>query len=638
MTQRNVLLIDSGHQTFAALVAADIPDLTYLTVSGSSGRASCRAATTAVLPGTPNYLNGTAGVGATLTEVGFGALTVDGVTVAVNDRVLVKTQADPKQNGIYVQTVLGTALINYVLVRATDYDQSTDIFEGTFTVIEEGTVNSGSAWEQTTAGTITPGTSSIVFAELKGEAVSTNTPAAVGTAAAGTSTTKANDDHVHATGAGTPSTQAFGDAAATGSGPAAAMTDHKHAMMAYQPITHITRTSNTILAAAQAANDIDCTSAFTQTLTAAATLGAGWWCLLKNATSDGTTVLVVDPNGSETIDGLTTITMYSGETRLLMCDGANFASTLMEGGYARFITTGSFIVPAGIERTVIEVIGAGGGGGGGMGGAASSVRQGGTGGGGGHRTQHTFSAVVLGSAGATITVTVPAGGAFGAGGSSATGVNGTPGSNTTFGTIMTGYGGGGGGLGFTGTTRCGGSGGGSGEQGGLGGTATIRGGGAVSVTSGGEGESGAAATVAVAGAAAQWGGGSGGGQVAAAGVGLNGGTSVYGGGAGASGGGLVTGNTPAAGGVGGNIAVYGPAGGGGTAGGSGAGVGQPGADGGLVNCGAGGGGGGTGVAVTGGVGGAGGALGGGGGGGGGGTTVGGAGGAGGRGECRIWYN
>jgi hypothetical protein len=52
----------------------------------------------------------------------------------------------------------------------------------------------------------------------------------VGTSAAGTATTPSHSDHVHATGAGTPSTQAFGDAAATGSGPAAAMTDHKHAM------------------------------------------------------------------------------------------------------------------------------------------------------------------------------------------------------------------------------------------------------------------------------------------------------------------------------------------------------------------------------------------------------------------------
>lgn len=56
------------------------------------------------------------------------------------------------------------------------------------------------------------------------------TSAAVGTSAVGTSTAGARSDHVHATGAGTPSTQAFSDAATTGTGPAAAMTDHKHAM------------------------------------------------------------------------------------------------------------------------------------------------------------------------------------------------------------------------------------------------------------------------------------------------------------------------------------------------------------------------------------------------------------------------
>ena len=59
------------------------------------------------------------------------------------------------------------------------------------------------------------------------------TPANVGTAAVGAATVAARRDHVHATGAGTPSTQAIGDAAATGTGPAAAMTDHKHAMPAF---------------------------------------------------------------------------------------------------------------------------------------------------------------------------------------------------------------------------------------------------------------------------------------------------------------------------------------------------------------------------------------------------------------------
>jgi hypothetical protein len=55
-------------------------------------------------------------------------------------------------------------------------------------------------------------------------------PAAVGTAAAGAATVTARRDHVHPTGAGTPSTQASGDAAAIGTGPAAAMSDHKHGM------------------------------------------------------------------------------------------------------------------------------------------------------------------------------------------------------------------------------------------------------------------------------------------------------------------------------------------------------------------------------------------------------------------------
>jgi hypothetical protein len=210
-----------------------------ITVSGSSGRASCRLATTAALSGTPTYVNGTSGVGATLTEIGFGALTVDGVAVLLGDRVLVKNQAAPAQNGIYVQTILGTVAASFVLTRSTDYDQSTDIFEGTFTVIEEGTANTGTAWQQTTSGTITVGSTSVVFAVLKGEAPSAATPQAVGTAAAGTSATKSNDDHVHPSGAGTPSTSAIGDAAATGTGPAAAMTNHVHGREALSTATPI---------------------------------------------------------------------------------------------------------------------------------------------------------------------------------------------------------------------------------------------------------------------------------------------------------------------------------------------------------------------------------------------------------------
>ena len=74
-------------------------------------------------------------------------------------------------------------------------------------------------------------------------ATSATAAVAIGTAAAGTSGhAPSRDDHVHPTGAGTPSTQAIGDAAVTGSG-AAAMTNHKHAMPAFGGVTANTTSS-----------------------------------------------------------------------------------------------------------------------------------------------------------------------------------------------------------------------------------------------------------------------------------------------------------------------------------------------------------------------------------------------------------
>ncbi len=89
-------------------------------------------------------------------------------------------------------------------------------------------------------------------------------------------------------------------------------------------ITRSTRTSNTILAAGDKGTLVDVTSGtFTQTLTAAVTLGSGWFCYIKNS---GTGVITLDPNASETIDGKTTITMYQGEGFLLECDGTTFTT------------------------------------------------------------------------------------------------------------------------------------------------------------------------------------------------------------------------------------------------------------------------------------------------------------------------
>lgn len=128
-------------------------------------QASCFAGTTANLNAT--YNNGAAGVGATLTNAGaFAAFAVDGTTPALNDRILVKNQASDNQNGIYTVTTVGNGVsVNWVLTRATDYDNAAQIQTGDFIIVVNGTVNAGTAWIQTDVVT-TIGTDPISFTEL----------------------------------------------------------------------------------------------------------------------------------------------------------------------------------------------------------------------------------------------------------------------------------------------------------------------------------------------------------------------------------------------------------------------------------------------------------------------------------------
>ena len=69
-------------------------------VRSTPGKEASEYATTTVLP-TVVYNNGSSGVGATLTAVGVGALSLDGQSPIVSDRILVKNQASSFQNGIY---------------------------------------------------------------------------------------------------------------------------------------------------------------------------------------------------------------------------------------------------------------------------------------------------------------------------------------------------------------------------------------------------------------------------------------------------------------------------------------------------------------------------------------------------------
>ena len=145
-------------------------------VSGLNIHPSVQWATTGTLNGT--YAAGTigadggSGVGATITRTsGISGISPDGTTASVGDRILVKDQTSPIENGIYVVTTVGGLFTAWVLTRASDYDNNTiatDVADGDFMFVTKGSVNADSGWVQTESSPIIVGTSNITFTQFSG--------------------------------------------------------------------------------------------------------------------------------------------------------------------------------------------------------------------------------------------------------------------------------------------------------------------------------------------------------------------------------------------------------------------------------------------------------------------------------------
>ena len=125
------------------------------------------AATTEALAAC-TYNNGSEGVGATLTEdAANGALAaIDGVTLTLNQRVLVKDQADTFENGVYQLSQVGDAGTKWILTRVTDMDQADEI-AGTFVFVSGGTLYADTGWVCTSEPeAVVLGTSAITFGQF----------------------------------------------------------------------------------------------------------------------------------------------------------------------------------------------------------------------------------------------------------------------------------------------------------------------------------------------------------------------------------------------------------------------------------------------------------------------------------------
>ena len=106
---------------------------------------SCRVATTT---------NGT------LSSAFANGQTIDGVTLATGNRILIKNQTDSKKNGIYTVNATGAP------TRAIDANSSSKVTSGLFTSVSEGTANADKSFVLTTNDAIVLDTTALAFAEI----------------------------------------------------------------------------------------------------------------------------------------------------------------------------------------------------------------------------------------------------------------------------------------------------------------------------------------------------------------------------------------------------------------------------------------------------------------------------------------
>ena len=132
--------------------AADAANKGYVDdrAAGLDPKESCVVATTAAATLASGFENGD---------------TLDGITLATGNRVLVKDQADASENGVYTVNASGAP------TRGTDFDTAAEVTAGAFFFVERGTANANRGYvlqAKTGGGSYTIGTDDLVFSQFSG--------------------------------------------------------------------------------------------------------------------------------------------------------------------------------------------------------------------------------------------------------------------------------------------------------------------------------------------------------------------------------------------------------------------------------------------------------------------------------------
>jgi hypothetical protein len=178
----NTATLTAGTISTTPTTNTDIANKQYVDTTVSSG-ITYHAPVKYEVPDTTGNLNATynqpggagVGVGATLTNAGTkAAFAPDGPTASVGDRILVYSQTNGFENGVYTVTTVGTpdpGGTNWVLTRSTDTDtyatkSPNGLGLGDAFFVTSGNTGAGETYVCNTVGTIVFGTTSIDFVQI----------------------------------------------------------------------------------------------------------------------------------------------------------------------------------------------------------------------------------------------------------------------------------------------------------------------------------------------------------------------------------------------------------------------------------------------------------------------------------------
>ena len=92
-----------------------------------------------------------AGTTSNITLSGGAPNSIDGITLSVNDQILVKNQTDKKQNGVYYVSTLGTGS-NGTWTRSSILNEASDFSTNFLTYVSSGSANTSTLWLGTSLG------------------------------------------------------------------------------------------------------------------------------------------------------------------------------------------------------------------------------------------------------------------------------------------------------------------------------------------------------------------------------------------------------------------------------------------------------------------------------------------------------